>query len=74
MSISWTIKGLIPVMLENKSSGGEFEPKVRKRWPKFGHVAKMYNFARVNALCVRPFSDTSAEGWMKSAVNAHSSH
>jgi hypothetical protein len=61
-------------MLENKSSGSDFEPKVRNRWPKFGHVVKVYNFARLKVLCDRPFSDTLAEGWMKSAVTAHSSH
>ena len=61
-------------MLENKSSGSDFEPRVRNRWPKFGHVVKMYNFARLKALCVLPSSDTLAEMWMKSAVDAHSSH
>jgi hypothetical protein len=61
-------------MLENKSSGIDFEPRVRNRWAKFGHVVKMYNFARLKALCVRPFSDTLAAGWMKSAADPHSSH
>jgi len=60
-------------MLENKSSGSDFEPRVRNRWPKFDHVVKMYTFAHWKALCVRPFSDTLAEGWVKSAVDAHSS-
>jgi len=37
-------------------------------------MVKLYNFARLKALCVRPFSDTLAEGWMKSAVDADSPH
>jgi hypothetical protein len=61
-------------MLENKSNGSDFEPRVRNRWPKFVHVVKMYNFAHLKALYVCPFSDTLAEGWMKSAVDVHSSH
>jgi hypothetical protein len=35
-------------------SGNYFEPKVRKRWAEIGHVVKMYEFACLKALCVRP--------------------
>jgi len=35
------------MMLENKSSGSDFEPRLRSCWPKFGHVVKMYNFAHL---------------------------